>query len=438
MAACQRASDTDVPVKPASVEGPSEGMERRTRDIAVTVGFVALLCSALAFYGFVSGRTCPAGQGALSEDTGMDFRQLVGRQPAVFTLPTAADFRSGAFQDSIEEAASDNLPGSATAITCWGRLGGWLNRALLTPFPAEWVPAWPLPGGTLLLRYDERLSELPEFYTEHTRDEMIGRAAFYTALAARHRGVRIAIMPVVHVSNWIAESRRYFGLTATALKGTRCVREIGGLLGPGIAYSWTGRGLSPSAGMAMHYKTDHHLNAWGADFLYKQVLDLLPPPDGAGSTASDSVRYRTLPGVRFYGSIARKALGYTGICDTVEVADLDLPEMTVTVDGQPLPRTSREDYERGIIPAGRFYNHYGGCFGTDYGVVTYTCPSAPPRTLLSVGDSFDNCIEPMLASHYRTAYFVDRRHYMRDLGEPFDIDAFIVAKSVDDVLFIGR
>ena len=47
-------------------------------------------------------------------------------------------------------------------------------------------------------------------------------------------------------------------------------------------------------------------------------------------------------------------------------------------------------------------------------------------------------MEPLLASHFQHSYFVDVRHFEKDVGYKFDLDSFISQNNITDVIFLGR
>jgi hypothetical protein len=76
-------------------------------------------------------------------------------------------------------------------------------------------------------------------------------------------------------------------------------------------------------------------------------------------------------------------------------------------------------------------------YGKNFGIVKYSNSADRHRNIIVVGDSYDNCIEKLLASHYKDTYFVDLRNYNKEVGEPFDMDQFLVDNRIDDILFFG-
>ena len=55
-----------------------------------------------------------------------------------------------------------------------------------------------------------------------------------------------------------------------------------------------------------------------------------------------------------------------------------------------------------------------------------------------IGESYDNAINELLASHFNHTYNVDLRNYERENGKPFNLDAFVTEHSIDRILLIGN
>ena len=112
------------------------------------------------------------------------------------------------------------------------------------------------------------------------------------------------------------------------------------------------------------------------------------------------------------------------------------PDMTVTIDGQPVG-----DYgDQANFLAGTSEKNlsYGGFYGGDEGEVIFSTGTTDRGSLLVIGDSFDNAILKLLASHYDTLYSVDLRYYAHSMGRPFDLTAYTQAHGITNVLLLGN
>jgi len=140
----------------------------------------------------------------------------------------------------------------------------------------------------------------------------------------------------------------------------------------------------------------------------------------------------------FYGSLSVQAGYFDGFGDRIVDGVFDLPSQSVRICGsEDRKRNAKSRYWVGDYEAAKFANHYWHYFGNNYGVIEYSSGVCDRGNLLVIGDSFDNCIEPLLAAHFRHCWFVDLRFYAQDVGEEFDLGEFIACHKITDVLFIG-
>ena len=112
------------------------------------------------------------------------------------------------------------------------------------------------------------------------------------------------------------------------------------------------------------------------------------------------------------------------------------PPMTVTIDGAPA-----EDYgNQAAYLAGEAEEpvSYGGYYGGGNGETVRSTGTQGRGNLLVVGESFDNAVLKLLASHYDTLYSVDLRYYAHSMGEPFDLSAYVQEHQITKVLLMGN
>ena len=55
-----------------------------------------------------------------------------------------------------------------------------------------------------------------------------------------------------------------------------------------------------------------------------------------------------------------------------------------------------------------------------------------------IGESYDNAVLKLLASHYDSLYSVDLRYYEHSMGQPFDLTSYTQANGITDVLLMGN
>ena len=80
------------------------------------------------------------------------------------------------------------------------------------------------------------------------------------------------------------------------------------------------------------------------------------------------------------------------------------------------------------------YEYY---YGTNNGLLSFHNADSPNGNLLIIGDSFDNAILKLIASHYTNTYSVDLRNYEGETGDNFHFGSFLLDHHINKVLFIG-
>ena len=80
---------------------------------------------------------------------------------------------------------------------------------------------------------------------------------------------------------------------------------------------------------------------------------------------------------------------------------------------------------------------YGGYYGDDYGQIVLNTGREELENILVIGDSFDNAILKLIASHYNMTHSVDLRFYEHYMGEEFVLSDYLAENGIDKVLIIG-
>ena len=130
--------------------------------------------------------------------------------------------------------------------------------------------------------------------------------------------------------------------------------------------------------------------------------------------------------ITVHGSKAA-ACGADQLGEAMTVFRFGFPAMTVTLDGQPAA-----DYGNQGGPLS-----YSTIYGGDNGEVILDAGASGPN-LLILGESYDNAVLKLLASHYDTLYSVDLRYYAHTMGEPFDLSAYVQEHQITKVLLMGN
>jgi hypothetical protein len=175
------------------------------------------------------------------------------------------------------------------------------------------------------------------------------------------------------------------------------------------------------------FTTDHHWNNVGSYKGYVDVMKLLDP-DTKPLMPLETIT----SAVTFQGS---KKIGFENVLyDTMSVYRFDYPDMEVYVNGLPVEDYgNQEDFLLGNLnPVG-----YGPVYGNDEGEVIFDTDN-DSGNLLIIGESYDNAIVKLIASHYDRTYCVDLRYYEHYMEKPFVFSEYIKNNDIDKVLLIGN
>ena len=330
--------------------------------------------------------------------------------------PTLSGFLDGSFQTSMDEALSDQVPLSTTCKRLYNSLRSAFRSALLAPvleqtsyFYVTLTDQVSLFGGDHLVYPTYKLDDLTE--------ALSATADSHNRMAAAH-----------------PDTDFYFYYIE---KDVDVNFETGEQL---LAYEYLRDHLSVPADRIARfpvpnfntyresfYRTDHHWNHAGSYRGYLGLLELL------GVTEPALEPMDTVTVGEFSGSKASQAAGnYT---ESFAAHRFDFPAMTVTVNGK-----GTEDYGNQAA----FFDgsadlplSYGNFYGGDAGEVIFDTGTEGRGNLLVIGESHDNAILKLLASHYDRTHAIDLRNYEHYMGGTFDLDTYLEQNGIDTVLFIG-
>lgn len=174
------------------------------------------------------------------------------------------------------------------------------------------------------------------------------------------------------------------------------------------------------------YRTDHHWNYRGSYEAYTEIAAML------GAEPLLPTEERTFS-ARLAGS---KSFGSGRLLNEELTAyDFDFPEMDIAVNGVPASDygTLSECFRSGVSGL----TTYGAIYGGDSGLVEFDTHSGG-ENLLVLGESYDNAVVKLLASHFNKTYCVDLRYYSHDMGSDFDFAGFAAEHDIRKVLLAGN
>lgn len=188
------------------------------------------------------------------------------------------------------------------------------------------------------------------------------------------------------------------------------------------------------------YRTDHHWSYQGSYKGYSEIIKLL----GITDEPIKPIEEVTLP-YSFIGSKSRN-IGYTGSEHSIFTDDsfsfeevftayrFDYPNMDISIDGEPADDYgNQDDYFAGTPET----ISYGAFYGADLGEIIFDTHNPDKENLLIIGDSYDNAILKLVASHFNRTYSIDTRYYSPSNGDKFNLSEYIKGKDISKVLLLG-
>lgn len=176
------------------------------------------------------------------------------------------------------------------------------------------------------------------------------------------------------------------------------------------------------------YQTDHHWNNVGSYRGYCEAATLLGCTDLL--EPQETVRVTD----HFSGSKAQRLGAQEQFFEPMDLYRFAFPEMSITIAGKPA-----DDYGRqGAALSGQLTSFsYGGIYGNDDGEIILDTGTTGRGNLLMLGESYDNAILKLMASHFDRVYSVDLRSYEQDMGKPFRMAEYLREHQITKVLWIG-
>ncbi len=351
-------------------------------------------------------------RGLLRPKTINDYENRPAAQLPAFTL---SGWLEGSFQEGVEKALGDQAPFSITMKRCYNDMENAIKYRAFSSISQRNPEQMVLYDGFRIYG-GEQIAFEPRVL-EDLKPQLDKRAENLNAVFAAHPDTDFYLYYIE--------------------KDTDIIFETGEKLG---AYDYLAQRLSlPEERMACYavddlpsfrdrfYQTDHHWNWKGADLGYRQVAKLLGveaplQPEGEAKLISK----------QFSGSKVALLGTQNLFVEPFYAYQYPLPEMKVLVNGKEEGYGLQEEFFAGQAS----YLTYSSFHGGDKGEVIFD--QGTGEKLLIIGESFDNAIVRLLASHFGRTHCVDLRYYEGDLGRPFRLGEYLQENDIDRVLLIGN
>lgn len=328
---------------------------------------------------------------------------------------TVAGFRDATFQDSLEDALMDQVPGAQTLKKLRHQASSAYLQTLMDPF----------------------LAAHPDRYVRYLGAELFGGYMTYAPLSLEEYGPKLQVRAEnINTALSLHSDVPFF------LYLIERDTDVNFETGEKVPFYdlLTEQIVLPAHRMARFrvdsfrdyapyfYRTDHHWNYKGSYEGYTKVLDLL----GCGDAPLEPLEEITLS-LPYAGAKAVTAGALTQT-ESFTAYRFDFPAMDISINGEPAQDYGAQDaFLDGTVTG----LSYGAFYGPDAGEAIFDTDRPHRENLLILGDSFDNAILKLLASHYNRTYAVDLRNYKALLGRDFSLTNYLDENQIDRVLLIG-
>ena len=175
------------------------------------------------------------------------------------------------------------------------------------------------------------------------------------------------------------------------------------------------------------YQTDHHWNYKGSYRGYNDLVKMLTNDDPVSFTSEKCINSKV------YGSKSAN-IGSSNLFDEYMCAyTFDLKEHDVYIDNKKVDSYGDYQYVLNVEPE---ITSYGDFYGWDeFKLIEFDYHNIEKENLLIIGESYDNAIIELLASHFNKTFNIDLRNYEKNT---FDLNEFVKKHNIKNVLLIGN
>ena len=326
------------------------------------------------------------------------------------------DFASSAFQDSVEKALSDQVLLSEYLTNQYNSMESYvifhtMNRLV----DGEDALSYSFNG--LQIRGGDRIVHWPRGLKDSLKALMEARAENINSAMASVTGPEYYVYYIEKDTDMEFGSGKKMGQYA----------YLEGLIDKSLCKVGAYEVNSYEEFCRWFYKTDSHWNHVGSYRGYTELLGFL---EAEGEAMVPGGEF--MAGERFSGSKAITTRSRYIITEDMPAYRFDFPDMLITVNGE-----TETDYGQQNEPlSGR--PGYGVYYGGDAGEVVFDMSAPERENLLIIGESFDNAILKLLATHFDKTFGVDLRYYSHYMGEEFSLGDYVEKNEIDKVLFFGN
>lgn len=328
--------------------------------------------------------------------------------------PTKDSVMDGSFQNSMEDALTDQILGAQSLKKIYNKMNSVFSDLVVAPV---------MNGNTgSYINYKNGIQIFNGYYMFATyelanlKERLQAKAANYNAVFEKHPELDFYVYFIEKDTDINFETGEKIEADAYLFS----------LLNLQESRKKTFEVNSFEDFSAYFYKTDHHWKHTGSYKGYTQIAELL----GCEGELVQKGR-EVLIGEEFMGSKAATA-GAEILKEPFYAYEYAFPTFR-QITG---PQGSDYGRQEELSVTGELT--YGAFYGGDDGEVIFDTGNTERENLLIIGESYDNAVLKLIATHFNKTCSVDLRNYEFYKGCKFDFEAYVQEHRIDKVLFLGN
>lgn len=330
--------------------------------------------------------------------------------------PSVGSFADSSFQNSLEDALSDQIPAAQRLKKAYNQTMSFFSNLWVTPLLEN--------NTTTYVNFKNGIKIFGGYYVydAYTLDSV--KSAFQQK-AANYNQLFRQYPDIAFYAYYIEKDTDINFETAAGIHADEYLFSLLELDG---SHTQTFEIDNFNDFANYYYKTDHHWKHTGSYEAYTEIAALLGCEDGILPKGDE-----VLIAESYKGSKASTA-GSDLITEPFYAYQFEFPAFKQITRGQ---NTDYGAQESTLAAAPAKSISYGGFYGGDDGEVIFDTGKTELENVLIIGDSFDNAILKLLATHFNRTHSIDLRNHEHDTGSTFNFKEYAHENDIDKVLFIG-
>lgn len=327
-----------------------------------------------------------------------------------------SNFYNGNFQDKLELALSDQIPFAQKMKKAYNTINSyWIKNAIKHMYSDKYFYL----GSYIYVFGDDEYLVYPPEYFRDTQEDADARMENINKMIKAYPDIGIFIYYIEKDSDIDFETNNKTLNSQYLIENIKVDKKNIGIFEINSFDEYK----------EYFYRTDHHWNYKGSYKAYCEIIEMITEDEPIEILDTICLKQR------LSGSKA-SASGYGKLYNEDFYAyKLNLPEHKTYINGtESIYGLKENDYNNMEDE----YISYGGFYGWDDGEVIFDYKDKEKENLLILGESYDNAIVELIASHFNKTYSVDLRAYEMDMGHKFEFEKYLKENNITKVLLVGN